>query len=85
MSAGLVAGAGDDAAAAEAADQDRPSAQGGAGQLLDGREERIHVEMQDPAPGGQQRSDPGIGSDHDFRWYWASVICMGMNMCHRLC
>ena len=53
VGAGLVAGAGDDAAAAEAADQDRPSAQGGAGQLLDGREERIHVQMQDPTDPGR--------------------------------
>ena len=46
---GLVAGAGDHAAPAEPADQHRPAAQGGPGQLLDRREERVHVEVQHPA------------------------------------
>ena len=46
---GLVAGAGHHAAAAETADQHRAAAQGRSGQLLDRREERVHVEVQDPA------------------------------------
>ena len=46
---GLVAGAGDHATPAEPADQHGPPAQGRPGQLLDGREERVHVEVQDPA------------------------------------
>ena len=45
----LVAGARDDAAATETADEHGPPPQGGAGQLFDGREERVHVEVQDPA------------------------------------
>ena len=46
---GLVARARDHAATAEPADQDRPATQGGPGQLLDRREERVHVEVQHPA------------------------------------
>ena len=45
---GLVAGAGHHAAAAQTADQHRPAAQGGPGELLDGREERVHVQVQHP-------------------------------------
>jgi hypothetical protein len=47
--AGLVAGTGDHATPAQTADEHGPSAQGGPGQLLDGRIERVHVEMQHPA------------------------------------
>ena len=46
---GLVAGAGDHAASAQPADEHRASAQRRAGQLLDRREERVHVEVQHPA------------------------------------
>ena len=46
---GLVARARDHAATAEPADQDRPATQGGPGQLLDRREERVHVEVHHPA------------------------------------
>ena len=46
---GLVAGTGDHAAAAQSPDQDRTPAQSGPGQLLDRREERVHVEVQHPA------------------------------------
>ncbi len=44
----FVAGARDDAAPTKPADEHRPSTQGGPGQLLDGREERVHVEVQHP-------------------------------------
>ncbi len=66
MGAGFVAGAGDDTPAAETTDQNRSSAQGGPGQLLDGGEERIHVEVQDP---------PGL---HDCRCVLraGAIICM---------
>ena len=55
--AGLVAGSGHHAASAEPADQHRPAPQGGPGQLLHGREERIHVQVQHPPPAGHAPAD----------------------------
>ena len=45
----FVAGTRDHTASAEPADQHRPAAQCGPGQLLDRREERVHVEVQHPS------------------------------------
>ena len=59
----LVAGAGDHAAPAKAADQHGPTAQRRPGQLLDGRVERVHVEVQHPAV-------------HNCRCYGASLTAM---------
>ena len=61
--AGLVAGAGDHATPAKAADQHGPTAQRRPGQLLDGRVERVHVEVQHPAV-------------HNCRCYGASLTAM---------
>ena len=61
----LVAGAGHHATPAQPADQHGPVSQGGPGELLDGREERVHVEVQHPA---------GI---HNHRCYCATVLGHG--------
>src|SRR5271155_1936698 len=45
----LIAGAGHHATSAQPADQHRPTLQRGPRDLLDGREERVHVEVQHPA------------------------------------
>ena len=51
IGAHLVARRGDDAARARAADDHGPAFQGGVVALLDGRVERVHVHVQDPALG----------------------------------
>ena len=65
---GLIARTGHHSPAAQTSDQDGTPTQGGPGQLLDGREERVHVEVQHPArhirlwrspPGHRHRSPPG--------------------------
>ena len=56
---GLIAGSGHDSAAAQAANQHRTPPQGRPGELLDGREERIHIQVQHPS---------GL---HGCRCYWA--------------
>ena len=60
---GLVAGAGHHAAPAQSPDQNRPTPQRRAGELLHGREERVHVEVQHPALGHGPDSAP-FGDRH---------------------
>jgi len=61
----FIAGAGHHTPATQAADQHRPALQRRSGELFDGGEERVHVQVQYPA---------GL---HNCKCYWSNVVEYG--------